>query len=386
MSNAESFVMGSVAGQAPTLSTEGLSVGYGRTAVVDGIRIRVEAGEILCLIGPNGAGKSTILKTLIRQLQPMGGTVLLENTPLPDMKERELARKSAAVLTGRIAPELMTCEEVVAMGRYPYTGMLGILSDADREKVDETIRIVGMEEIRKKDFDCISDGQRQRVMLARALCQEPKLLVMDEPTSFLDIRNKLEFLSILRRLVRKRKLAVVMSLHELDLAQKFCDRIVCVGDGKVRAVGTPEEIFSGDVIRDLYRVEHGSYDCLFGTAEPERNGAPPRVFVIGGGGSGIPLYRRLQREGIPFASGVLPENDLDLPVAKALASVVITDRANEPVSAERAEEALAVLKTCETVICTVDQFGTVNRENRRLRDYAEEHGLLKCEKIMNAKD
>ena len=149
MSNAESFVMGSVAGQAPTLSTEGLSVGYGRTAVVDGIRIRVEAGEILCLIGPNGAGKSTILKTLIRQLQPMGGTVLLENTPLPDMKERELARKSAAVLTGRIAPELMTCEEVVAMGRYPYTGMLGILSDADREKVDETIRIVGMEEIRK---------------------------------------------------------------------------------------------------------------------------------------------------------------------------------------------------------------------------------------------
>ena len=386
MSNAESFVMGSAAGQAPTLSTEGLSVGYGRTAVVDGIRIRVEAGEILCLIGPNGAGKSTILKTLIRQLQPMGGTVLLENTPLPDMKERELARKSAAVLTGRIAPELMTCEEVVAMGRYPYTGMLGILSDADREKVDETIRIVGMEEIRKKDFDCISDGQRQRVMLARALCQEPKLLVMDEPTSFLDIRNKLEFLSILRRLVRERKLAVVMSLHELDLAQKFCDRIVCVGDGKVRAVGTPEEIFSGDVIRDLYGVEHGSYDCLFGTAEPERNSASPRVFVIGGSGSGIPLYRRLQREGIPFASGVLPENDLDLPVAKALASVVITDRANEPVSAERAEEALAVLKTCETVICTVDHFGTVNRENQRLLEYAEKHGLLKCEKLMNGKD
>ena len=386
MSNAESFVMGSAAGQAPTLSTEGLSVGYGRTAVVDGIRIRVEAGEILCLIGPNGAGKSTILKTLIRQLQPMDGTVLLENTPLSALKEKELARRSAAVLTGRVATEMMTCEEVVAMGRYPYTGLLGILSETDREKVDEMIRIVGVEEIREKDFDCISDGQRQRVMLARALCQEPKLLIMDEPTSFLDIRNKLEFLSILRQLVRKRELAVIMSLHELDLAQKFCDRIVCVGDGKIRAVGTPEEIFSGDVIRELYAVNHGSYDCLFGTLEPERNSAPPRAFVIGGGGSGIPLYRRLQREGIPFASGVLPENDLDLPVAKALASVLITDRANEPVSAERAEEALAVLKTCETVICTVDHFGTVNRENQRLLEYAEKHGLLKCEKIMNAKD
>ena len=377
MSTSVNSGTGAAAGQIPTLSAEGLRVGYGRTAVVDGIRILAEAGEILCLIGPNGAGKSTILKTLIRELRPMGGTVLLENTPLPDMKERELARKSAAVLTGRVATELMTCEEIVAMGRYPYTGMLGILSEADREKVDETIRIVGIEEIRKKDFDCISDGQRQRVMLARALCQEPKLLIMDEPTSFLDIRNKLEFLNILRRLVRERDLAVVMSLHELDLAQKFCDRIVCVGDGIIRAVGTPEEIFAGDVIRELYALEHGSYDCLFGTAEPEKNSAPPRVFVIGGGGSGIPVYRRLQREGIPFAAGVLPENDLDLPVAKALASVVITDRANEPVSAARAEEALAVMKTCETVCCTTEQFGFVNRENRRLLEYAEEHGLLK---------
>ena len=370
-------ITSTVVGQVPTLSTEDLSVGYGKSAVVDGIRIRVERGEILCLIGPNGAGKSTILKTLIRQLRPMEGTVLLEDSPLSDLRERELARKSAAVLTGRIATELITCEEIVAMGRYPYTGMLGILSETDREKVDETIRVVGIEEIRKNDFDCISDGQRQRVLLARALCQEPKLLIMDEPTSFLDIRNKLEFLSILRRLVRERDLAVVMSLHELDLAQKFCDRIVCVGDGKIKAIGSPEEIFEGDVIRELYAVEHGSYDCLFGTAEPERNCAPPRVFVIGGGGSGIPVYRRLQREGIPFAAGVLPENDLDLPVAKALASVVITDRANEPVSAARAEEALAVMKTCETVCCTTEQFGVVNLENRRLLEYAEEHGLLK---------
>ena len=108
---------GTLVGQAPALSTEDLSVGYGKTVVVDGIRIRVEAGEILCLIGPNGAGKSTILKTLIRQLRPMEGTVLLEDTPLSDLKERELARKSAAVLTGRIATELITCEEIVAMGR-----------------------------------------------------------------------------------------------------------------------------------------------------------------------------------------------------------------------------------------------------------------------------
>ena len=145
MRNAENAAIGTAAAQIPTLSTEDLSVGYGKTAVVNGIRIRVETGEILCLIGPNGAGKSTILKTLIRQLSPMEGAVLLEGTALTDLKERELARKSAAVLTGRISPELITCEELVAMGRYPYTGMLGILSEADREKVDETIRLVGIE-------------------------------------------------------------------------------------------------------------------------------------------------------------------------------------------------------------------------------------------------
>ena len=275
---------------APILSTESLQVGYGKTVVVDGVDILAEAGEILCLIGPNGAGKSTILKTLIRELRPLKGTVILENTPLSELKEKELARKSAAVLTGRVRPERMTCAEIVEMGRYPYTGMLGILSEEDRKKVDEAIRIVGIEEIRHADFECISDGQRQRVMLARALCQEPKLLVMDEPTSFLDIRNKLEFMGILRRLVQENQLAVVLSLHELELAQKFADRVICVSEGKISAVGTPEEIFTGERIRELYSVEHGSYDPIFGTVEAERNDAVPRAFVIGGGGSRWPEH------------------------------------------------------------------------------------------------
>ncbi|MBQ9661660.1 MAG: ABC transporter ATP-binding protein [Oscillospiraceae bacterium] len=358
------------------LSAEQLTVGYGKTPVVGEISLHADAGEILCLIGPNGAGKSTILKTLIRQLKPLGGVILMEDAPIADMKERDLAKKSAAVLTGRVDPELMTCEEVVETGRYAYTGMLGILSAHDRETVDEAIRTVGIEEIRERDFNRISDGQRQRVLLARALCQEPQLLVMDEPTSFLDIRNKLEFMGILRRLVREKQIAVILSLHELELAQKFTDRIACVKDGVIAEVGSPEEIFTGQTIRTLYNVEHGSYDSLYGTVEGERNDAPPRVFVVGGGGSGIPVYRKLQREGIPFATGVLPENDLDLPVAGALASVVITGPAYEPVSAERADEALEVLKRCEKAVCTVKSFGSVNRENRRLLDYAAEHGLL----------
>lgn len=359
------------------LSTEKLSVGYGSRCVVRDIDLRVCGGEVLCLIGPNGAGKSTLLKTLIRRIPPLSGGITLCGEALGHMTDRDLARTSAAVLTGRPEPELALCEEVVAMGRYPYTGRLGILSDADRRVIRTCMDMTETADLAAEDFSRISDGQRQRVLLARALCQEPKLLIMDEPTSFLDIRHKLEFLHLLRRLVAERNLAVVMSMHELDLAQRFVDRLACLRDGIIDRVDTPEALFRGDTIRSLFSVERGSFDPLFGTAEPERNDAPPRIFVIGGGGNGIPLYRRLARQGIPFAAGVLPENDLDAPVAAALASVVITDSENEPVSAASVDRALQVLRRCEAVYCTQENFGTVNRENRRLLDAAGELGLLR---------
>ena len=358
------------------LYTDKLSVGYGDRTVVSDITLSAEPGQILCLIGPNGAGKSTLLKTLLRLLPPAAGAVYLEGKELRTYSERELARRSAAMLTGRPEPELMKSAEVVAAGRYPYTGRLGILSEEDRRVVRESMEKVGVSELADTDFTHLSDGQRQRVLLARALCQEPHLLILDEPTSFLDIRHKLDFLQLLRELVRERQLAVVMSMHELELAQRFADRLLCIRDGRVDRAGSPEEIFSGGYIERLYGLARGSYDALAGTAEAGRMEGAPQVFVIGGGGSGIPVYRLLQRLGIPFAAGVLPENDLDTPTAKALGVQVITDRANEPVSAARADEALKVLASCEYAVCTTG-FGSVNRENRRLLEYAGKRGMLR---------
>ena len=358
------------------LYTDKLSVGYGDRTVVSDIALSAEPGQILCLIGPNGAGKSTLLKTLLRLLPPAAGAVYLEGKELRTYSERELARRSAAMLTGRPEPELMKSAEVVAAGRYPYTGRLGILSEEDRRVVRESMEKVGVSELADTDFTHLSDGQRQRVLLARALCQEPRLLILDEPTSFLDIRHKLDFLQLLRELVRERQLAVVMSMHELELAQRFADRLLCIRDGRVDRAGSPEEIFSGGYIERLYGLACGSYDALAGTAEAGRMEGAPQVFVIGGGGSGIPVYRLLQRLGIPFAAGVLPENDLDTPTAKALGVQVITDRANEPVSAARADEALKVLASCEYAVCTTG-FGSVNRENRRLLEYAGKRGMLR---------
>ena len=246
------------------LYTVGLSVGYGEKAVISGIDFSAEAGRILCLIGPNGAGKSTLLKTLIRALPPVAGSVFLDGKNLRDYRERELARHSAAVLTMRPEPDLMRCEELVAAGRYPYTGRLGILTEEDRLIVRESMEKVGILALADLDFKCISDGQRQRVLLARALCQQPRLLVLDEPTSFLDIRHKLEFLKLLRELAREREIAVVMSMHELELAARFADRILCIKDGRVNRLGTPEEIFTGGYIDALYGMEPGSWAGLFG--------------------------------------------------------------------------------------------------------------------------
>ncbi len=357
------------------LYTDKLSVGYGEKTVVRDIALAAKPGQVLCLIGPNGAGKSTLLKTLMGTLPPTGGALYLDGRQLQAYHERELARISSAVLTARPEPELMTAAEVVAVGRYPYTGRLGILTEEDRRIVRETMEKVGVAQLADADFSRLSDGQRQRLLLARALCQQPRLLILDEPTSFLDIRHKLDFLQLIRVLVKGGELAVIMSMHELELAQRFADMLLCIRGGRVDRMGSPEEIFSGGYIEQLYDIENGSYDSLAGTAEAPRTEGAPRVFVIGGGGSGIPLYRRLCRLGIPFAAGVLPESDLDLPTARALAAIVIIDRANEPVSADKVNEALEVLKSCERVVCTTD-FGSINRENRRLLEYAKAHNML----------
>ena len=184
---------------------DNLSVGYNRKALIHDICIGIKKGEIVTLIGPNGSGKSTILKSITRQLKLIGGTVFFDDTSLMELSYKELSSKMAVVLTERIKTELMNCHDIVATGRYPYTGRLGILSREDEEKVEEAMRAVHAESLGSRDFNNISDGQRQRVLLARAICQEPDIIILDEPTSFLDIKHKLDLLSILRDMAKKKQ-------------------------------------------------------------------------------------------------------------------------------------------------------------------------------------
>ena len=358
------------------LYTDHMTVGYDGVPLITNIQIGVRRGEILTLIGPNGSGKSTILKSMIRQLRLLAGTVVLDGRAMAKLTERDVAKKMSILMTERMKPELMSCWDVVATGRYPYTGRLGLLTPFDREKVDEALNMVHAEALAQCPFTHISDGQRQRLLLARAICQEPEVVVLDEPTSFLDIRHKLELLNILKTMVREKRVAVVMSLHELDLAQKVSDRVVCVNEHSVERCGTPEDIFQDDYIHSLYGIQRGSYNTAFGCLEMEPVSGPPQVFVIGGGGSGIPLYRLLQRRGIPFAAGVLQENDIDYPVARALAAEVISEKPFEAIGEEALRHALQTLDKCERVVCCAATFGEMNCANKTLREHARERSLL----------
>ena len=240
------------------IRTERLDSGYGHKVIVAGVEILVQPGEIVTLIGPNGAGKSTVLKTIAGQLEPIAGTIYIGDAERSTYSLTDIAKKQAVMLTERKPAEKMTCEEVVSLGRYPYTGRLGILSENDKKIVRDTMELVHVTELADRNYDHISDGQRQRVLLARAICQEPEIMILDEPTSYLDIRHKLEFLDLLRSLTQEKKIGVIMSMHELELAHLIADKVICVSaDGKVVKTGSPEEVFTDELISSLYSLGDG---------------------------------------------------------------------------------------------------------------------------------
>lgn len=356
--------------------TEQMSVGYHGKPLIHNIEIGLNKGEILTLIGPNGSGKSTILKSIAKQLKLIGGAVYLDKKEMAQLSGTELSQKMAVVFTEKLKTELMTCEDVVATGRYPYTGHFGILSKEDYSVMEEAMELVHVAEIRNQDFTKISDGQRQRVMLARAICQEPEIIILDEPTSFLDVKYKLEFLSLLQELRIRKGLTVIMSLHELELAERVSDRIVCVNGEYVERFGKPEDIFQKGYIKSLFGIETGSFDEENGSVELEAARGKADIFVIAGGGSGRNTYRKLQREKKAFITGIIYENDLDFPTARALSTEVISVKAFEPVGKSALEQAKKGIDSCSKVICCRKKFGSLEIANKELLAYAGQNGKV----------
>ncbi|MBR0495867.1 MAG: cobyric acid synthase [Treponema sp.] len=243
------------------IEIKNLAVGYDKSPLQKPFSLKIERGEILALIGPNGSGKSTLIKTLIKELSPVEGAVFLGGKNLSELSLKVFSRQTSALLTVPIKPELMTCREVVSSGRYPFTGRFAVLKAEDEKKVDEAISLVQAQDFAHKDFMKVSDGQKQRIMFARALCQNPRLLVLDEPTSYLDIKWRLELLKILEKLSGQ-GVTIIASMHEIDLALKISHRILCIGPGEITELSRNETECKNQICA-LYNLSEQDYAETF---------------------------------------------------------------------------------------------------------------------------
>ena len=244
---------------------ENVTVGYEKKPLIPEVNFELNQGEILALAGPNGAGKSTILKTAAGILDAISGKVLIQGHNIAGFLGKELARIVSVMLTERIKTNYMTCFDVVRVGRYQYTDIFGNLREEDRKAIKECMELIGVWHLKDADFSKLSDGQKQRVLLARAIVSEPKLLILDEPTSFLDMGYKVEFFDVLRKLAREKNVAVLISMHEMELIKKVADQVVCISKGnRIDRVGDPVEVLSPEYMENLFSMRSGKYEEYYG--------------------------------------------------------------------------------------------------------------------------
>ena len=235
------------------LKIQDLTFKYPSRAILDGITVEIEPSEFFGIIGPNGTGKTTLIKCIDTILKPRGGSIMLEEKEVRDLDKRELAQRIGYVPQSAHRGFPATVFDTILMGRRPYIGWR--VDERDLDKVLETVELLRIEELSLRPFDELSGGERQKVLLARALCQEPEVLLLDEPTSNLDIRHQLEVMKIIQTITRERGILAIMAIHDLNLASRYADRVAMMYGGKIAAVGTPEDVLTVENIRSVYGVE-----------------------------------------------------------------------------------------------------------------------------------
>ena len=235
------------------LAAEAVVLAYDRTVVVDGLTVEFPKGSLTALIGPNGCGKSTLLRALARALRPRTGRVLLEGRPLLYLPTREVARLLSYLPQSPSAPPGLSVRELIALGRFPHRQGLGGEGSTDRTAIDGALLAVGLAGRGDDEVDALSGGQRQRAWIGMALCQGATTLLLDEPTSHLDLAHQIEVLTLLRRLADEGRTVVVV-LHDLQLAARHADRLIAMVDGRIAAQGTPVDVITPDVLRRVFAI------------------------------------------------------------------------------------------------------------------------------------
>ena len=373
----------------PLLQLTNVTFGYGGSArqpLLYNVNLQVQASEMVGLLGPNGSGKTTLLRLMSGVLRPQHGKVLLENRDLQQWGRRGAAQHIAVVPQELHMPFAFTVEDMVSLGRTPFISFLGSQGKQDSQIIQQAMDAAEIIPLSHRVFNELSGGERQRVMVAMALAQQPKILLLDEPTSHLDIRYQIDILALAQKLNRETHVTVIAAMHDLNLAARYFPRLLLFQRGIV-ADGGPAEVLESALLSRVYGVnvqvgilrgaEHLSV-LPPGSEHTDRERDPqilPEVHVMAGGGSGAVMMRALADAAIPFTAGALNIGDSDHTLALRLASHVITEQPYAPISPHTAKEVRESLEQASVLILCPTPIGPGNLVLLQEAVHAAQRGL-----------
>jgi len=367
------------------LSIDDLKFGYSEKEILKKIGFTSHHGEMLALLGPNGSGKTTLLKLLSKILCPECGVIKIGDVCIDNIPQKELAKEMAVIPQSFDTTFSFTAHEIVMMGRTPYISRFGSESAMDFEVVERAMKRTDTWQMRDSMFYNLSGGEKQRVIIARALAQEPHILLLDEPTSSLDINHQLEILTTVRSLVKEENMLVIAAFHDLNMAAKYFDKILLLSNGKVHAEGEPADVLTEKNIRDVYGVDvvvknnpitDSIYVVPLDKAEKISSNSRPKAHVICGGGSGSPLLNRLKKNRFHISVGVLNMLDTDHETASYLnIEDIVLEAPFSPISDSNHIENLKLVKEADFVVLSDFSIGSGNLKNLEAAIYAIKHKI-----------
>ncbi|MHA1297914.1 MAG: ABC transporter ATP-binding protein [Candidatus Helarchaeota archaeon] len=339
-----------------SIEVKNLNFSYGKNQVLKNISFKIQKGEFLGIIGPNGSGKTTLLKCIDRLLNPKRGKILIDGIDIKKLKLKELAKKIAYVPQNTSLNFDYTAYEIALMGRNPYIGKFQVETQEDFDVISRIFKLTNCIELANRNFNGLSGGERQKVIFSRALVQEPKILLLDEPTTHLDIYNQIEYMELLKKF-QNEGLTVIMVIHDLNLAAKYCDKLVLMSNGKIYASGSVDEVLTEKNIKDVFNIHvimHKSSvtDSIhivpylkFIKEKHDLN-----IHIICGGGSGAKILHLFKNFNVSV--GVLHPADIDYEVATLNNYKIITEKPFSPISDSTYKDLLNVLKIADyTIFC-----------------------------------
>jgi len=367
-----------------TLKVCGVDCYYESVKVLGNVSFSINAGELVGLLGPNGSGKTTLLRTISRSLRPKVGAIYLNEIEIYGMKSREAAKNIAVVPQDFSVNFDFTALDIVLMGRHPHISRFKIESEEDLAIARSAMELTNTWHLAERRINELSGGERQRVMIARALAQNPRVLLLDEPTTHLDINNQLEIMDLLKELCVKNRLIVLAVFHDFNLASRYCDSAILLNNGKIVSMGKLDEVLTSENIKEVFQVnaivkKHPMTGFLYVIPITVKQTTPTvkkfSVHLICGAGTGTSLMKTLIEEGYNVTAGVLHTLDTDHETAQTLKIPVISEAPFSPITDENHSANLEMICKANAVVITAVPFGYANLRNLEAAKRALELGI-----------